>query len=126
MTPPPKDYEVGYKRPPKETRWKKNQSGNPANRRRPVLSALEAIDKHLLRPIEMVEKGETKRVTSLEVILRQLWQRELAGSQRALSVRLKYEAIARENAERGLDLQLVESDYMAVPAAQSFKDTNNE
>ena len=115
MTRPPKDYEVGYKRPPKETRWKKGQSGNPANRR-PVqaLSALEAIDKHLLRPIEVVEKGETKRVTSLEVILRQVWQKELAGSQRALSVRLKYEAIARENAERGLDLELVEGDYMAA------------
>lgn len=128
MSSPPKDYEVGYKRPPKETRWKKGQSGNSANRRRPApaLSALEAIDKHLLRPIEVVEKGETKRVTSLEVILRQLWQKEIAGSQRALCVRLKYEAIARENAERGLDLQLVEGDYMAAPPAETSKDTNNE
>lgn len=126
MSPPPKNYEVGYKRPPKETRWKKGQSGNPANRR-PVqaLGALEAIDRLLLRPIEVVEKGETKRVTSLEVILRQLWQNELAGSQRALSVLLKYEAIARENEKRGLNLQLVEGDYMAAPPEGS-KSNDNE
>ena len=67
-----KDYEVGYKRPPKETRWKKGQSGNPARRYRTrPISAIEMIDRLLLRPIEVVEKGETKKVTALEVIVRQ-------------------------------------------------------
>jgi hypothetical protein len=128
MSPPPKDYKVGYKRPPKETRWKKGQSGNPA-RQRPaqVLSALESIDKHLLRPIKVVENGQTRRVTTLEVILRQLLQQELEGSRRALSVRLKYEAIAQESHEQGLELQFAESDYMqALVGSMPSEGTGNE
>jgi Family of unknown function (DUF5681) len=113
-----KDYEVGYMRPPKETRWKEGQCGNPARqyRTRP-LSEIEMIDRHLLRRIDVVEKGETRRVPALRVIVLKLWQQELAGSRRALSVRLKYEAIAREAAERGVEVELVESDYTRALAA---------
>src|SRR5271169_4481040 len=109
MSPSSKDYEVGYMRTPKATRWKEGQCGNPARqyRTRP-LSEIEMIDKHLLRPIDVVKKGERKKVPALEVIVLKLWQQELAGSRRALSVRLKYEAIAQEAAERGVDVELVE------------------
>jgi len=118
MSPPSKDYEVGYKRPPKHTRWKKGQCGNRDRRysaRRP--SALELLDKLLLRPIEVVEKGETRRVTALEVIVLLLWQQELAGNRRALGVRLKYEGIAQENAERRIEVELAENDYTQALAA---------
>jgi hypothetical protein len=57
-----KDYEVGYQRPPKHARWKKSQCGNPDRKypnRRP--SVLEFIDKLLLRPIQVVEKGGRRR-----------------------------------------------------------------
>lgn len=30
--PPPEGYEVGYKRPPQATRWRKGQTGNPRGR----------------------------------------------------------------------------------------------
>jgi hypothetical protein len=118
MSPSRNDYEVGYKRPPKETRWKKGQTGNPA-RRYPArsLSALEMIDRQLLRPVEIVEKGETKNVTALEVILLQLWRQELAGDRRALGVRLKYEGIAREKAAQGVEIEFVESSYTRALAA---------
>jgi len=112
MSPPLKDYEVGYKRPPKATRWKKGQSGNPQRRHpAPALSALETIDRHLLRLIDVVEAGVPKKVTVLAAIIVQLWQKELAGDQRALAVRLKYEEIARETAERGVEVEFVDSDY---------------
>jgi Family of unknown function (DUF5681) len=123
-----KDYVVGYQRPPKETRWKKGQSGNP-DRRYPArtASASELIDKLLLRPVEVVEKGETRKVTALEVIVLQLWQQELAGNRRALRVRLKYEDIARENAERGVEVDLVENDYtQALAAGLPSEDTDHE
>ncbi len=123
MSPPPKDYEVGYKRTPKHTRWKKGQCGNP-NRRYPARSpsALELLDKLLLRPIEVVEKGETRRVTALEVIVLQLWQQELAGNRRALAVRLKYERIARDTVERGVEVELAENDYTQALAAGPPRD----
>ena len=117
MTSPPDDYEVGYKRPPKRTQWKKGQSGNP-RRRYPAatLSALETIDRHLLRLIDVVESGVPKKVTVLAAIILQLWQKEIAGDQRALGVRLKYEEIARETAERGVQVEFVDSDYTRARA----------
>ena len=123
-----KNYLIGYKRPPKATRWKKGQCGNP-NRRYPArtANALEVIDKLLLRPMEVVENGKTRKVTALEVIVLQLWQQELAGNGRALAVRLKYEDIARENAERGVEVDLTESDYTrALAAGPPSGDTDHE
>jgi hypothetical protein len=122
-----KDYEVGYQRPPKHSRWKKGQYGNPDRKypnRRP--SVLEFIDKLLLRPIEVVEKGETKRVTALAIIVLQLWRQEFAGNRQALAVRLKYEAIAQEAAERGVEVELAENDYTRALAAALQQDTDHE
>ena len=57
MSAPPKGYEVGYKRPPKVTRWKKGQSGNPKRRRAArSISTIEMIDRLLMRPIKVVER----------------------------------------------------------------------
>jgi hypothetical protein len=101
---------------------------NP-NRRYPAraLSVIEMIDRLLLRPIEVVEKGETRRVTALEVIILQLWQKELAGNPRALAVRLKYEGIVRENAGRGVEIDLLESDYTrALATGLAPENTDDE
>ena len=67
MSLPPEDYEVGYKRPPKATRWKRGHSGNPA-RRRPTrtVSALEAIDKH--RPQTLVIVGDSFGISRIFAI----------------------------------------------------------
>ena len=52
------DYEVGYKRPPKRTRWKKGESGNRNRRRsRRPLRLIEVIDKLLLTPVTVTENG---------------------------------------------------------------------
>jgi len=119
MSPPPKDYEVGYKRPPKATQWKKGQSGNPRRRYpAPSLSALETIDGHLVRSIDVVENDMPKKVTVLAAIIVQLWQKEIAGDERALGVRLKYEEIARETAERGVEIKFVDSNYTRALAAE--------
>ena len=127
MSPSRNDYEVGYKRPPKETRWKKGQSGNPG-RRYPAhsISAVEMIDRLLLRPVEIVEKGETKKVIALEVILLQLWRQELAGNRRALGVRLKYERIAREKAAQGVEIEFVESRYSRALAAGLLPESSDD
>jgi hypothetical protein len=127
MTSSPKDYEVGYQRPPKHTRWKKGQCGNP-NRKYPARkpSTLEFIDQLLLRPIEIVERGKTKRVTALAIIMLQLWRQEFSGSRRALAIRLKYEAIAQEAAERGVEVELAESDYTRALADALQQDADRE
>jgi hypothetical protein len=86
------DGAVGYKRPPKASRWKKGQSGNPrGGRKRTLLNGVETIDRLFAEQIDIVEDGVKRRVSVLEAILLRLWAKEIAGSKRAAAVRLKYE-----------------------------------
>jgi Family of unknown function (DUF5681) len=84
--------EVDYKRPPKETQWKKGQCGNPERRRkRAPRSAIALIDEIWQEAISIVENGERRRVTMFEAILSQLMFKELSGNRRAAAARLKYQ-----------------------------------
>jgi hypothetical protein len=56
----------------------------------------------------------------------QLWRQEFAGNRQALAVRLKYEAIAQDAAERGVEVELIENDYTRALAAALQEDTDRE
>jgi Family of unknown function (DUF5681) len=71
-TRPSKSYEVGKGRPPRATRWKPGQSGNPKGRpkgSRPIGAVLQAI---LGQRIAVTENGKTRLLPALEVMLRRL------------------------------------------------------
>lgn len=56
------DDTVGYKKPPKHSRWKKGQSGYPAGRRKkkPELPSLEkAMTVTLMDTVTVIENGKT-------------------------------------------------------------------
>ena len=75
-----KGYEIGRGRPPKATQWKKGKSANPGGRSSPrPTGLLEMIDKLLLTSIRITRDGVSKRVTTLEAILEQLWSKGIAG-----------------------------------------------
>ena len=56
------DYEVGYRRPPVHTRFRKGQSGNPGGRRPRERSIGEAFSKALRGKVVVSENGERKKV----------------------------------------------------------------
>jgi hypothetical protein len=123
------DYEVGYKRPPKRTRWKKGESGNRNGRRsRRPLRLIEVIDKLLLTPVTVTETGLASQMPAVGAIVLQLLRKELAGNRRALTVRLAYEALAQQYAERQLEIRFVESDYTqalsSTPSSEATEDGN--
>jgi Family of unknown function (DUF5681) len=87
-----KDGEVGYKRPPKNTQWKKGQCGNPKRQyKRAPKGTVALIDAAFEARIDIVENGASRRVSVFEAILLQLWCKEMAGDKRATTVRLKYQ-----------------------------------
>jgi Family of unknown function (DUF5681) len=103
---------VGYKRPPRASRWKKGQSGNPGGRRRThAESAVETIDRRLLRPIVIVESGTRRKVATVEAIILQLWAKEIVGDRRASRALLQYEELARRVRPPGVEIRFVDSDY---------------
>jgi len=74
--------------------WKKGQSGNPrGSRNTPRLRALDIIDAKLAKQIVFTEAGRRRTATALEIILRQLWAKEVAGDRRAAAVLLGYRGL---------------------------------
>jgi hypothetical protein len=121
------DYEVGYKRPPKRTRWKKGECGNRNRRRsRRPLRLIEVIDKLLLTPVTVTENGLTSQIPAVGAIVLQLLRAELSGNRRALKVRLAYESLAQQYAERKLEIRFVDSDYTqalsSAPSSEAKED----
>jgi hypothetical protein len=124
--PDDKPYDVGYGRPPRHTRWKKGQSGNPRHKKRKVREGTIAILDHLLmRIVPITINGELKRMSALEVIVTQLVQKELAGSTRASRVLLKYTQLANSTSEKKVELRFVEDDYTRAFSKRPI-DTGND
>jgi hypothetical protein len=95
------DSEVGYRRPPKATRFTKGQSGNPAGRPRGRRreAPYEAI---LGQMVTIREDGTTRRVTAAEAFLLKLTKSGLEGDSAAARASLAAIEHAREQHNAGL------------------------
>jgi hypothetical protein len=102
LTSPHDAYEVDYGRPPQETRWKRGQSGNAGTKKRkPSVATVEIIDRLFSEPVEIVENGVGRKVSTVEAILMRLWAAELLGSKRAGRVRWQFlELVPKDDRER--------------------------
>ena len=49
------------------------------------------IDAEFAKQIDIVQNGESRRVSVFEAILLQLWIKEMSGEKRAIAVRLQYQ-----------------------------------
>jgi hypothetical protein len=120
MSPPSDDDRIGYGQPPRNTRWKKGQSGNSRRKPKPPENTVSIIDRLLVRRIQITLNGEQKKATALEVIVYQLMQKAKSGSGRAFGALLKYQAFATLNLEKKVKLIFVESDYTLAFAAKTL------
>ena len=95
-------YTIGYGRPPKDTRWKKGQSGNAGpKKRRSSVATVEIIDRLFGKPVDIIENGVVRKVSTLEAILMRLWAAEMSGSKRAGRVRLQFLELVPRNDTKG-------------------------
>ena len=63
------DYEIGFGRPPKSTRFKPGQSGNPKGRPPKSSNATTILREALFRPVPVRENGTSRTVPFLEAFL---------------------------------------------------------
>ncbi|XBQ17394.1 MAG: DUF5681 domain-containing protein [Oceanicaulis sp.] len=79
------DYDVGYKKPPKEHRFKKGQSGNPAGRPKkkgPAASDLMAA--FITEHIAVTKNGEITDVSRFEAFQSQVYTLAMKGDKAAM------------------------------------------
>ena len=77
-------YEVGYRRPPRHTRFQKGRSGNPAGRprgQRPDL--LIDLQKELSSRVQITENGRRITITKGELLARTLVASAIKGDAKA-------------------------------------------
>ncbi len=78
------DEEVGYCRPPKATRFKKGQSGNPKGRPRGSRNFSTDVKATLDQPVQLKIQGRNKTVATQQAALLRLREKALSGDGRSL------------------------------------------
>jgi hypothetical protein len=84
----PRDYEVGYKKPPKETRFKKGNNANPRGRPRGSKNLAKLLEQALDTSVVIVEDGTRRRRTKRDVVIEQLVDRSASADLRATKLLL--------------------------------------
>ena len=76
---PDDDYEVGHGRQPKETRWKKGQSGNPKGRPKSKKTGPVDISAFLDEPVAMKINGKARKIHPFEAMVWRMVQQMMKG-----------------------------------------------
>jgi hypothetical protein len=83
-----RNYQVGYGKPPRHTRFQSGQSGNPNGRPAGKKNLLSVLSDALQEPVTVVENGRRKRITKLKAIGTQLVNRAASGDPKATALLL--------------------------------------
>src|SRR6185369_6861973 len=81
-------YQVGYRKPPKETRFKPGQSGNPKGRPKGNSNLASDLSAELGEQITVREGGEARRVSKQRALIKSLTAKALQGDVRATTALL--------------------------------------
>ena len=82
----PRDYEVGYGKPPLHTRFQKGRSGNPKGRPRGKKNMSTLLSTALDASIIVVENGRRKKITKREAIVTQLVNKSASADLKATQI----------------------------------------
>ena len=80
----PSEYDVGFGKPPKETRFQKGNSGNPKGRPKGTRNLATVLERTLREKVVINENGTRKIVTKLEAAIKQLVNKAASGDLAAM------------------------------------------
>ena len=81
-----KDPDVGYRRPPKSSRFKPGQSGNPRGRKRGQPNLITDITNELAEQIRIREGERERSVTKQRAMVKALVAKSLKGEARSAAL----------------------------------------
>ena len=80
------DYEVGYGRPPKDTQFKKGQSGNPTGRPKGTRNFKTDLEEELQERVRITEGGQSEEVSKQRALVKRTFEKGLKGDMRAIAM----------------------------------------
>ncbi len=135
------DHEIGYKKPPRHSQFKKGRSGNPKGRPKGIRNFKTDLREELAEPVSLRQDGRATTVSSQRAAIKQLRAGALMGERHSRDRFLDYaerygEDEAAEDAERALaqgDQNILEvfterriADYEAQKSAKAGAEQNEE
>jgi hypothetical protein len=95
------DYEVGYGRPPRHTRFEPGRSGNPRGRPPGSKNLSSLLQKALDEPAVVVENNRRRRIAKREAIVTQFVNQSAKGDLKATQLLLSILRDLESRAEPG-------------------------
>jgi Family of unknown function (DUF5681) len=82
--------DVGYGKPPRETRFRKGRSGNPRGRPRGSRNFASLVEEALAEPVMINENGRRRKASKLQVIVKQLVNKAAQGDHRSIQLLMAF------------------------------------
>jgi Family of unknown function (DUF5681) len=123
------DYEVGYKKPPKQSQFKQGQSGNPRGRPKGTKNLKTDLLEELSEQILVREGSRTRKISKQRAILKNLTAQTLKCDGRATStlVNLMLRVLdPQDAADDEIPLTADEQDAFAVLKARLLQQSHAE
>ena len=79
------EYEVGYGKPPRDSQFKKGQSGNKRGRPKGVKNLKTDVVEELTEMVKMRVGDRALRISKQRALLKLLWLKGMKGDSRALN-----------------------------------------
>jgi hypothetical protein len=122
--------DVGYGRPPKNSRFKVGRSGNPKGRPKGSLNLATVLQRTLRETIVINENGRRRVVSKLEAAIAELVRKATSGDGQAIRYLCQLVVSAEERSVVEPTKQLSETDQKVMANIlkrfqQSFKEKNN-
>ncbi len=116
------DDKVGYKKPPRQHRFKPGQSGNPKGRKKGSISLEDVILKELLSKVKIREGDKEHKVTKISALIKSRTNTALKGDRHAYADVMKlFERadIDLQKAAKTMDLSQEDQQILALFKKQS-------
>jgi hypothetical protein len=82
------DYEVGYGKPPRHTRFVKGQSGNPRGKPPGAKNFTTLLNEALSEQVSVTDNGRRRKISKRQAIIVQLVNRSATADLRAIKILL--------------------------------------
>lgn len=83
-------YRVGYGKPPKHSRFKPGQSGNPKGRPKGARGFKAELDEELKELITVTEAGRTRKLRKQRAMIKALFAKALKGDSKSVQLILSH------------------------------------